>query len=90
MNNKEFIAALAQRSGYSTKTTIQMSNALVDTMVSILENDETLTVVGFGSFEVKLKKERILVNPQTKQKMLVPPKLSLSFKPNTSLKDNAR
>lgn len=90
MNNKEFIAELAQRSGYSTKTTTQMSNALVDTMVSILENDETLTVVGFGSFEVKLKKERILVNPQSKQKMLVPPKLSLSFKPNTSLKDNAR
>lgn len=90
MNNKEFIAELAQRSGYSAKTTTQMSNALVDTMVSILENDETLTVVGFGSFEVKLKKERILVNPQSKQKMLVPPKLSLSFKPNTSLKDNAR
>ena len=40
-----------------------------------------------GTFEVKKKLERVLVNPATKQRMLVPPKMVVSFKPNTGLKD---
>ena len=31
--------------------------------------------------------ERIVVNPNTKQRMLVPPKLVMSFKPSNLLKD---
>jgi nucleoid DNA-binding protein len=36
---------------------------------------------------VKKKLERVLVNPATKQRMLVPPKMVVSFKPNTGMKD---
>ena len=35
----------------------------------------------------KKKAERISVNPTTKQRMLVPPKLVLTYKPSTLLKD---
>jgi nucleoid DNA-binding protein len=36
---------------------------------------------------VKKKLERIVVNPSTKQRMMVPPKLVLSFKPSSAVKD---
>ncbi|EXY65380.1 HU family DNA-binding protein, partial [Bacteroides fragilis] len=42
---------------------------------------------GFGTFEVKKKAERIVINPVTKLRLLVPPKLVLAFKPSPILKD---
>ncbi|MBF1080992.1 MAG: HU family DNA-binding protein, partial [Prevotellaceae bacterium] len=44
----------------------------------------------FGTFEVKKRLERIVVNPSTQQRMLVPPKLVLSFKPVTAIKENLK
>ncbi len=90
MNNKEFISELAHRTDMSVKNTTMLTNALVDEIASCLENEQTLNIVSFGTFESKMKKERILVNPQTKQRMLVPPKITISFKPNTSFKDDAK
>ena len=56
-------------------------------MTQELEEGNVIAVQGFGSFEVKKKAERISVNPTTKQRMLVPPKLVLTYKPSTLLKD---
>ena len=52
-----------------------------------LEEGNVIAVQGFGSFEVKKKAERISINPASKQRMLVPPKLVLSYKPSNTLKD---
>ena len=40
----------------------------------------------FGNFEVKKRLERVIVNPTTGQRMLVPPKLVVAFKPSQILK----
>jgi len=47
-------------------------------------------IQGFGAFEVRKKEERISVNPVTKQRMLVPPKLTLAFKPSSTLKERIK
>jgi DNA-binding protein HU-beta/integration host factor subunit alpha len=44
----------------------------------------------FGTFEVKKKMERVMVNPSTGQRMLVPPKLVLNFKPNANWKEQIK
>ena len=41
-------------------------------------------------FETKKKMERVIVNPSTGQRMLVPPKLVLNFKPNQTWKDKLK
>lgn len=87
MNNKEFIAELSKRLGYTTKDTSELLSSTVSTMIKQLQEDNAIAIQGFGSFEVKKKAERISVNPTTKQRMLVPPKLVLSYKPSTILKD---
>jgi len=46
-----------------------------------------VSLPNFGTFEVKKRMERVIVNPSTKQRMLVPPKLVLNFRPVTSIKE---
>ena len=56
-------------------------------MTQELEEGNVIAIQGFGSFEVKKKAERISINPASKQRMLGPPKLVLSYRPSNTLKD---
>ena len=87
MNNKEFTSELAERLGYTIKDTAELIGSLLSDMVKELEEGNVIAVQGFGSFDVKKKAERISINPASKQRMLVPPKLVLSYKPSNTLKD---
>lgn len=87
MNNKEFIAELSRRLNYTSKDSTQLMNALISEMASHLEDEDTVAIQGFGTFEVKKRMERVVVNPGTKQRMLVPPKMVLGFKPSALLKE---
>ena len=86
MNSKEFISSLASRTGKSNKEVSSLVSATVSAIISELAEENSVAISGFGTFEVKKKLERVLVNPITKQRMLVPPKIVVSFKPNASLK----
>ncbi|MBR6031221.1 MAG: HU family DNA-binding protein [Bacteroidaceae bacterium] len=86
MNSKEFISSLANRTGKSNKEVSSLVSATVSAIISELAEENSVAISGFGTFEVKKKLERVLVNPITKQRMLVPPKIVVSFKPNASLK----
>ena len=87
MNNKEFTSELAERLGYTIKDTSELIGSLLSDMIQELEEGNVIAVQGFGSFEVKKKAERISINPASKQRMLVPPKLVISYKPSNTLKD---
>lgn len=87
MNNKEFITELSNRLGYSAKETSDLVSSAITVVSEQLQEGNTVVVQGFGSFEVKKKLERISVNPATKQRMLVPPKLVINFKPSNVIKD---
>ena len=87
MNNKEFTSELAERLGYTIKDTSELMNSLLSSMTQELEEGNVIAVQGFGSFEVKKKAERISINPASKQRMLFPPKLVLSYRPSNTLKD---
>ena len=87
MNNKEFISELSQRLNYNNKETTRLVSSLLSIMTQELQDVNTIAIQGFGSFEVKKKLERISVNPVTQQRLLIPPKLVLTFKPSISLKE---
>ena len=87
MNNKEFTSELAERWGYTIQETSELKNSKLDSKTQELEEGNVIAIQGFGSFEVKKKAERISINPASKQRMLVPPKLVLSYRPSNTLKD---
>lgn len=90
MNNKDFINRISSRLEMSAKDVQRLTNVFITEMAEKLDEGNTLTIQGFGSFEVKKKLERIVINPTTKQRMLVPPKLVLSYKPSPILKDKLK
>ena len=87
MNNKEFISELSRRLGYTNKDTTRMVASLLSVMTQELQDGKTVALQGFGTFEVKKKLERVSVNPATQQRMLIPPKLVLTYKPSITLKE---
>ena len=90
MNNKEFIAALAAKTGYTQDESQKMVKTVVDLMGKSFETGDPVSVIGFGTFEVKKRLERVMVNPSTGLRMLVPPKLVLNFKPAATIKGHVR
>ena len=90
MNNKQFISVMAQRLGYTAQDTQKMMYQLIDTMGDVFQEGNTVTVQNFGTFEVKKKMQRIMMNPTTGQRMLVPPKLTLNFKISPTWKDQLK
>lgn len=87
MNNKEFTSELSKRLGYTLKDASELISTLLSCMTEQLEDGNVIAIQGFGTFEVKKKVERISVSPTTKQRMLVPPKLVLTYKPSMLLKE---
>ena len=90
MNNKEFIQRLSGRMGYTTSDTQRMVTNIIDRMSDGFQEGNNVAIPGFGVFEIKKKLERIMVNPSTQQRMLVPPKLVLNFKPAPTLKEKVK
>jgi DNA-binding protein HU-beta len=90
MNNKGFIAELSRRTGFTQDDTQKMVSTVIDTMNDAFQRGDIVSVPKFGTFEVKKRLERIVINPGTKQRMLVPPKLVLSFKPIASIKEKLK
>ena len=53
MNNKEFISALSRSLDVSLSEAQEYVNILNSSIVNLLNDKDTLSVKGFGSFEVK-------------------------------------
>lgn len=87
MNNKEFIAALSAEMGYPASTTQRLVSTILDGMGDAFQEGDGVRIENLGTFETRKKLERIIFNPSTQQRMLVPPKIVLGFKPNAELKE---
>jgi len=68
MNNKEFVAELAQQTGYSQDDTQKLVRKVIDAMITEFEDGEVVAIPNFGTFEVKKRMERVVVNPTTKKR----------------------
>ena len=86
MNNKTFIQRLSQTTGYTQDDSQKMVYSVVDAMNEQFQEGESVIFPGFGTFEVKKRMERIVVNPTSRQRMLVPPKLVVGFRPAASIR----
>ena len=87
MNNKEFITKLAKRCGMTPADAAANVDTFVGVVTERLKENDQLNISGFGVLEVKMRKERLSVNPKTGQRFLVPPKIVPAFRPSNKLKD---
>ena len=88
MNNKELISALAVATGSKVGEAGRLLENVTMLMGDHFTHGDSVQLAGLGTFEVRKKMERIIVNPGTGQRMLVPPKLVLGFKPHKGVRSD--
>ena len=82
-----FLKELSKRCEITADEAQALSQSLLDIMQKQWQEGDTISLTGFGVFEIRKKNERISVNPTTKVRMLIPPKLVLTFKPGVMFKE---
>lgn len=87
MNKTELINAVAEKTTLSKKDCEAAVTAVFDAITESLIQGEKVQMVGFGSFEVKRRAERVGRNPQTKESIQIPASKAPVFKPGKALKD---
>lgn len=90
MDHKTFIEILSQRVNAGKDETSEMVASLCQVLTQTSLNGDSVTYPGFGSFEPRKRMERIAVQPSSGKRMLIPPKITLTFKPSTLLKQKVR
>ena len=87
MNKTELIAAVAEKAELSKKDAEAVLTATLDAITDALKEGDKVQLVGFGSFEVKTRAERIGRNPKTKESIKIPASKVPVFKAGKALKD---
>lgn len=62
-------------------------NAVLDCIKKGLKKDKTVSLVNFGTFEVRKRKARVGRNPRTGAKIQIKASSSVGFRPGKALKD---
>jgi Bacterial nucleoid DNA-binding protein len=87
MNKAELVAAVAEKTGLSKKDSEKAVNAAFDAISEELVAGGKVQLVGFGSFESKVRNARVGRNPRTKEEIEIPASRVPAFKAGKALKD---
>ena len=87
MTKADLITKIAEKSELSKKDSEKALNAVIAAITDALTEGYKVQLTGFGTFEVRDKKEKEAINPRTKEKIIVPARKSPAFKAGKALKD---
>lgn len=88
MNKRELIYAVADRTGKTQKDCELILNTAFATIEDTLAKNETVRIIGFGSFGVRECAARTARNPRTNEIIQIPPSRVPTFKAGKGLKGN--
>lgn len=87
MNKSELVDSIAEKSGLNKTQAADALNAMMESVGEALENNDTISLVGFGTFSVKDRKARTGRNPKTGAELQIPASRVPHFKAGKGLKD---
>ena len=87
MNKADLVNEISSRTGLTKTKTNDVVDAIVESIQGALAKGEKVTLVGFGTFDTIVRKERKGRNPKTGEKIPVPPKKLPFFKVGKELKE---
>ncbi len=85
MNKTDLINEIAAKAGLSKVDAKKALDACLESISQALANNDKVTLIGFGTFSVTEKSARTGINPQTKQKIEIPARKAVKFKPGAEL-----
>lgn len=87
MNKAELTTAISKSTGLSQKDSGAALESMIETIKKTLKKGGKVQLVGFGSFEVRKRKARNGVNPQSGDKIKIAARKIPKFNPGKALKD---
>lgn len=87
MKKPELVNAIAEQANLTKAEAARSLDALIQAIESTLKMGGSITLVGFGTFDVKARAARTGRNPQTGQEITIAAANVPSFKPGKGLKD---
>ncbi len=86
MNKNDLIHAVSEESGLSQKDAKAAVTATINAISTALQNEDSVQLVGFGTFSVVQRAEKKGVNPATKEQITIPACKAVKFKAGAALK----
>ena len=90
MTKKEIVKQISDRIGLTQLKTKDIVQQTFDAIVETLLEVGRIELRNFGVFEVKQRKARKARNPRTGERVDVPPKNVVTFKPGKEMEDRVR
>jgi nucleoid DNA-binding protein len=90
VTKKEIVKQISERIGLTQLKTKEIVQQAFDAIVDTLIEDGRIELRNFGVFEVKRRKARKARNPRTGDKVDVPPKNVVTFKPGKEMEERVR
>ncbi len=87
MNKAELVEEVSGKIGLTKKETNNVVDAITSAITDTLERNERVTLVGFGTFEVRRRRARRGVNPQTGERLDIPAMNVVRFKAGKGLRE---
>ena len=87
MNKADLIENVASRANISKSSAGDAVDALLECITDTLQNGDSVTLVGFGTFAVSHRSARMGRNPRTGEAIQIQASNSAKFKAGKALKD---
>jgi integration host factor subunit beta len=90
VTKKEIVKQISDRIGLTQLKTKEIVQQTFDAIVDTLLEEGRIELRNFGVFEVKQRKARKARNPRTGERVDVPPKNVVTFKPGKEMEERVR
>ena len=87
MNRSELINSMAEKSKLTKKDADLALKAFIESVEEALENGDKVQLVGFGTFEPRIRAAREGRNPKTKETIQIPESIAPAFKAGKEFKE---
>lgn len=87
MNKAELVKAISEKSGSTIKDSEKFLDSFVETITEAIKKNDDVALVGFGTFSVAERAERIGRNFKTGKNIQIPASKSVKFKVGKALKE---
>ena len=87
MNKEELVKEVSAQAKLSQKQTAEVIAALLDTVEKTVSKGKKVTLVGFGTFEVRKRAARVGRNPQTGKEIKIAAKTGPAFSAGKKFKE---
>lgn len=87
MNKLQLAAAVAEKNGTTKKDAEKLVESVLETIIETLAKGEKVSLVGFGTFEVRTRVARTGHNPITHEPIQIAESKGAAFKPGKTLKE---